>query len=127
MTRFRHLMIMQLMTLQDKIETLQKLVFWHVRHGTDNQCRLSSLVPLVKESHGIYKFITSMLRGVDTTTTGSKWALARLRQRYEAQYHRLVRFYDECSREAYLTSLTTIPRLPQVWRRLIAHESRCFC
>lgn len=55
---------MDLMTLQDQIETFQKLIFSHFRHGVDNECRISALVPLVQESYGIYKFITSMLRAM---------------------------------------------------------------
>ncbi|WWC63353.1 uncharacterized protein I303_105953 [Kwoniella dejecticola CBS 10117] len=32
--------------------------------SANNECRISALVPLVKESFGIYKFITSMLRAM---------------------------------------------------------------
>jgi huntingtin-interacting protein 1-related protein len=55
--------IMDLMQLQDKIETFQKLIFSHFRSGP-NECRISALVPLVQESYGIYKFATSMLRAM---------------------------------------------------------------
>jgi hypothetical protein len=55
------------MTLQDQIDSFQKLVFSHFRHGLNNDCRISSLVPLVQESYGIYKFITSMLRAMHTS------------------------------------------------------------
>jgi len=118
----RYETISDLMTLQDQIETFQKLVFSHFRHGINNECRISSLVPLVQESYGIYKFITSMLRAMHIITTGDDGALAPLRQRYEGQHHRLVRFYYECSSVRYLTSLITIPRLPQVLHRLIPLE-----
>lgn len=40
-------------------------------------------------------------------------ALSPLRGRYDAQHYRLVRFYYECSNLRYLTSLITIPKLPQ--------------
>jgi hypothetical protein len=103
--------ISDLMTLQDQIDSFQKLVFSHFRHGLHNECRISSLVPLVQESYGIYKFITSMLRAMHTTT-GDDEALSPLRNRYEGQHHRLVRFYYECSNLRYLTSLITIPKLP---------------
>lgn len=56
--------ITDLMTLQDKIEQFQKLIFSHFRHVGNNECRISALVPLVQESYGIYKFITSMLRAM---------------------------------------------------------------
>jgi hypothetical protein len=52
------------MGLQDQIESFQKMVFSHFNHSANNECRISSLVPLVKESWGIYKFITSMLRAM---------------------------------------------------------------
>jgi huntingtin-interacting protein 1-related protein len=60
----RYETISDLMGLQDQIESFQKLVFSHFRHSANNECRISSLVPLVKESWGIYRFITSMLRAM---------------------------------------------------------------
>lgn len=45
--------------------------------------------------------------------TGDDEALEPLRGRYDAQHYRLVRFYYECSNLRYLTSLITIPKLPQ--------------
>jgi len=56
--------ISELMQLQDQIESFQKPIFSHFRHSTNNECRISALVPLVKESWGIYRFITSMLRAM---------------------------------------------------------------
>lgn len=124
--------ITDLMTLQDQIDAFQKLIFSHFQSGTNNECRISALVPLVQESYGIYKFITSMLRAMHTSTlqisfpslpltdmflfhvaTGDDEALEPLRGRYDAQHYRLVRFYYECSNLRYLTSLITIPKLPQ--------------
>lgn len=55
------------MTLQDQIDGFQKLIFSHFQSGTNNECRISALVPLVQESYGIYKFITSMLRAMHTS------------------------------------------------------------
>lgn len=52
------------MTLQDQIETFQKLIFAHFRGSNNNECKISALVPLVKESYGIYRFITSMMRAM---------------------------------------------------------------
>jgi hypothetical protein len=62
--------ISDLMTLQDQIDAFQKLIFSHFRGGANNECRISALVPLVQESYGIYKFITSMLRAMHTSKTG---------------------------------------------------------
>jgi hypothetical protein len=64
----RYETIADLMSLQDQIDAFQKLVFSHFQSGTNNECRISSLVPLVQESYGIYKFITSMLRAMHTST-----------------------------------------------------------
>ena len=55
------------MTLQDLIDSFQKLIFANFRSGSNNECRISALVPLVLESYGIYKFITSMLRAMHTS------------------------------------------------------------
>ncbi|WEW57506.1 sla2 Src-like adaptor 2 [Emydomyces testavorans] len=113
--------ITDLMTLQDQIDAFQKLIFSHFRSGANNECRISALVPLVQESYGIYKFITSMLRAMHTTT-GDEEALEPLRGRYDAQHYRLVRFYYECSNLRYLTSLITVPKLPQQPPNLLDEE-----
>ncbi|EER24432.1 sla2 Src-like adaptor 2 [Coccidioides posadasii str. Silveira] len=113
--------ITDLMTLQDQIDAFQKLIFSHFRGGANNECRISALVPLVQESYGIYKFITSMLRAMHTTT-GDEEALEPLRGRYDAQHYRLVRFYYECSNLRYLTSLITVPKLPQQPPNLLAED-----
>ncbi|RMZ88495.1 hypothetical protein DV736_g4270, partial [Chaetothyriales sp. CBS 134916] len=113
--------ISDLMTLQDLIDTFQKLIFSHFRGGANNECRIAALVPLVQESYGIYKFITSMLRAMHTTT-GDDEALEPLRTRYDGQHHRLVKFYYECSNLRYLTSLITVPKLPQEPPSLLAED-----
>ncbi|KAI9808564.1 MAG: hypothetical protein M1825_003713 [Sarcosagium campestre] len=113
--------ISDLMTLQDKIDSFQKLVFSHIRGGAHNECRISSLVPLVQESYGIYKFITSMLRAMHTTT-GDDDALEPLRERYTAQHYRLGKFYYECSNLKYLTSLIQVPKLPQEPPNLLSED-----
>ena len=59
--------ISDLMTLQDQIDQFQKLIFSHFRNVGNNECRISALVPLVQESYGIYKFITSMLRAMHSS------------------------------------------------------------
>ncbi|KAH9883640.1 ANTH-domain-containing protein [Xylariomycetidae sp. FL2044] len=113
--------IIDLMSLQDKIEQFQKLIFSHFRNVGNNECRISAIVPLVQESYGIYKFLTSMLRAMHSTT-GDNDALEPLRQRYDAQHYRLVKFYYECSNLRYLTSLITIPKLPQEPPNLLAED-----
>ncbi|KAG5644617.1 hypothetical protein DXG03_008095 [Asterophora parasitica] len=102
--------ISDLMGLQDQIEAFQKLVFSHFRHSANNECRISALVPLVKESWGIYRFITSMLRAMYRRTNDMD-ALEPLKQRYTSQHHNLRRFYYECSNLKYLTGLINVPKL----------------
>lgn len=113
--------ISDLSTLQDKIDQFQKLIFSHFRNVGSNECRISALVPLVAESYGIYKFITSMLRAMHSMT-GDVEVLEPLRSRYDAQHYRLVKFYYECSNLRYLTSLITIPKLPQDPPNLLAED-----
>lgn len=103
--------ISELMNLQDQLDSFQKLVFANLRGGSSNECRISSLVPIVHESYGIYKFITSMTRALHHST--SEDALEPLRTRYNAQHHRLLKFYYECSNLRYLTNLIAVPKLPQ--------------
>lgn len=132
--------ISDLMTLQDQIDSFQKLIFAHFRGGANNECRISALVPLVQESYGIYKFITSMLRAMHTSergtvsargrqalandraATGDDDALSPLRGRYDTQHYRLLKFYYECSNLRYLTSLITVPKLPQEPPSLLSED-----
>lgn len=119
------------MTLQDQIESFQKLIFAHFRGSNNNECRISALVPLVKESYGIYRFITSMMRAMYRSKFGlcsgddlpltaacaeleSPEILDSLCARYNAQHFNLRRFYYECSNLKYLTGLINVPKLGQV-------------
>ncbi|KAH8119873.1 ANTH domain-containing protein [Phellopilus nigrolimitatus] len=104
--------ISDLMGLQDQIDSFQRMIFAHFRNSTNNECRISALVPQVKESWGIYRFITSMLRAMHRRTDDVD-ALEPLRQRYSAQHHNLRKFYYECSNLKYLTGLINVPKLGQ--------------
>ncbi|KAI0094319.1 cytoskeleton assembly control protein [Irpex rosettiformis] len=104
--------ISDLMNLQDQIDSFQKMIFAHFRHSANNECRISALVPLVKESWGIYRFITSMLRAMHRRTNDPE-ALEPLRQRFSSQHYALRKFYYECSNLKYLTSLINVPKLGQ--------------
>ena len=72
---FSYETISDLMQLQDQIESFQKMVFSHFRVSANNECRISALVPLVKESWGIYRFITSMLRAMYRSLFRGPWYL----------------------------------------------------
>ncbi|EAU92767.1 cytoskeleton assembly control protein [Coprinopsis cinerea okayama7 len=102
--------ISDLMNLQDQIDSFQKLVFSHFRYSTNNECRISALVPLVKESWGIYRFIISMLRAMHRRATDVE-ALEPLRERFVQQHYNLRKFYYECSNLKYLTGLINVPKL----------------
>ncbi|KAJ1736693.1 sla2 Src-like adaptor 2 [Coemansia sp. Benny D160-2] len=105
--------IADLMSLQDRLDELQKLVFRHFIPSSNNECRIASLVPLVEESYGIYKFATHMLIAMHKRVEGAETALEPLRKRYNGQHYMLRKFYYECSNLRYLTSLISVPRLPQ--------------
>ena len=118
------------MGLQDQIDSFQRMIFAHFGQSVNNECRISALVPLVKESWGIYRFITSMLRAMhrrrlipdssnslsDGFTKGANDhdALEPLRGRYSSQHYNLRKFYYECSNLKYLTGLINVPKLAQV-------------
>ena len=118
------------MALQDQIDSFQRMIFAHFRHSASNECRISALVPLVKESWGIYRFITSMLRAMHRSRymvdlkrrhrltscagTNDTEALEPLRQRYSQQHYALRKFYYECSNLKYLTGLINVPKLGAV-------------
>ncbi|KAI0735019.1 cytoskeleton assembly control protein [Earliella scabrosa] len=104
--------ISDLMGLQDQIDSFQRMIFGHFRSSANNECRISALVPLVKESWGIYRFITSMLRAMHRRTNDIE-ALEPLRSRYSQQHYALRKFYYECSNLKYLTGLINVPKLGQ--------------
>ena len=54
--------------------------------------------------------------------TGDDEALEPLRGRYDNQHYRLLKFYYECSNLRYLTSLITVPKLPQEPPSLLAED-----
>ncbi|KAF9432095.1 sla2 Src-like adaptor 2, partial [Entomortierella beljakovae] len=114
--------ISDLMNLQDQIDQFQKLIFANFRPSSNNECRISALVPLVQESYAIYQFATSMLRAMHKRTNDPE-GLILLRQRYNAQHYALLKFYYECSNLKYLTSLITVPKLIQDPPNLIGGDS----
>ncbi|GAA5858574.1 hypothetical protein JCM5353_007692 [Sporobolomyces roseus] len=113
--------IMDLMNLQDDIDAFQKLIFAHFRGSANNECRISALVPQVKESYGIYRFIISMLRAM-YRRTDSMDALEPLKERYDHQHFSLRKFYYECSNLKYLTGLINVPKLPTDPPSLISND-----
>jgi hypothetical protein len=43
---------------------LPSAVFKSFQSNSNNECKISALVPLVEESYGIFQFITSMLKAM---------------------------------------------------------------
>ncbi|GAB1196040.1 hypothetical protein APSETT444_005306 [Aspergillus pseudonomiae] len=79
---------------------------------------ISDLMTLQDQIDAFQKLIFSHFQ----SATGDAEALEPLRGRYDAQHFRLVRFYYECSNLRYLTSLITIPKLPQNPPNLLADD-----
>ncbi|CAI8499078.1 unnamed protein product [Hanseniaspora opuntiae] len=104
--------ILDLLDLQRKLFKYSKIVFNNISESEiRNECKISSLVPLVSESYGIYKFVTSMLRGM-FKQSGDIDALYPLVESFEKQHSDLFKFYSNCSSISFLSSLITIPLLP---------------
>lgn len=102
--------ILQLMDLQDLINDLQKIIFATIHQNPNNLCKVSALVPLISESYGIYKFLTSMLRAM-YQQLGDDDAMSALFDRFNSQHFILRDFYTDCQSIKFLTSLITIPKL----------------
>lgn len=110
---------LDLMNLQDSIDDFQRVLFASLGASSRTkssglggmECRVSSLTAMVTESYGIYRFATSMLRGLNQQTDPE--ALDTLQSRYYSQHRRLRNFYFECQGVKYLASLITIPELPK--------------
>ncbi|GMM40337.1 Sla2 protein [Hanseniaspora uvarum] len=104
--------ILDLLDLQRKLFKYSRIVFKNISLSEKtNECKISSLVPLVSESYGIYKFVTSMLRGM-FKQSGDTEALYPLVESFEKQHQGLFKFYSNCSSISFLSSLITIPMLP---------------
>lgn len=107
--------ILDLMTLQDQLDDFSQVIFASI-HGDrrNSECKVAALIPLIAESYGMYKFITSMLRGMHSQLNDIEGdaALQPLIERYELQHARLFEFYADCSSIKLLTTLVTIPKLP---------------
>ncbi|AQZ19005.1 SLA2 (YNL243W) [Zygosaccharomyces parabailii] len=103
--------ILDLMDLQDAVDRFQMVLLASIGRSRSSECRVSALVPLVGESYGIYKFITSMLHAL-SEQLGDTGALDSLLQKYDTQHNRLFEFYADCSSIKFLTSLITLPKLP---------------
>ncbi|KAJ3363092.1 sla2 Src-like adaptor 2 [Kappamyces sp. JEL0680] len=80
--------ISELIALLDKLDKFVRVIFGNIKSYGANECRVAALVPLVEESHGIYKC-----------------------EQVKTHHNSLVKFYGECTQIRYLTSLISIPTL----------------
>lgn len=102
----------EMMELQERLDLFQKSVFENFGGVSGSvECRISAFVPLIDESYGMYKFVTSMLSAMHLSVE-SPDPLILLVERYNAIFSSLKQFYEECSKIRYLTSLVAIPKLP---------------
>ncbi|KAI8903284.1 ANTH domain-containing protein [Gorgonomyces haynaldii] len=102
--------IHDLLQLLGKLDSFQKLLFSNLRAVGNNEARISALVPLVEESHGLYQFVVSMMSAMHQII-GSVEVLAPLRQKFNQSHYQLLQFYEDCNGLRYLTSLIAIPKL----------------
>ena len=70
----------------------------------------------------VLSFSSQHIPANDSAATGDDEALEPLRGRYDTQYYRLQKFYYECSNLRYLTSLISVPKLPQEPPSLLAED-----
>ena len=105
---------MSLQELESKLESFYTLIFKGLQSAVANECKISSLVPVVEESYAIYNFITSMLQAMHKQSD-DKEVFEPLRNTFKRQHYKLRQFYHDCNQIPYLTSLITIPELPMVY------------
>lgn len=102
--------VLDLLLLQETLDKLGRDVLGLIRKRP-SECITSSLVPIVSETYGIYKFLISMLRGL-YKSAASPEVLEPLRVKFIDQHERLYDFYAQCATIRYLSTLITIPKLP---------------
>lgn len=104
--------VSDLLELASKMDRFVRTILSHLLTPmSPNECRVSSLVPFVEESFGIYCFLTSMLTALHLSIP-SVDALLPLVELYNQFFKRLSQFYLECRKIVYLTRLISIPDLP---------------
>ncbi|EDO18774.1 hypothetical protein Kpol_1028p49 [Vanderwaltozyma polyspora DSM 70294] len=104
--------ILELMALQDLVDEFAQYIFASIERGYTADLKVAGLVPLIAESYGIYKFITSMLRAI-YTQLDDEGLVQMLEEKVMEQHLRLFEFYADCASIKSLSSLVTIPKLPR--------------
>ncbi|KAH3684484.1 hypothetical protein WICPIJ_004544, partial [Wickerhamomyces pijperi] len=103
--------ILDLLSLQDSLDGVQRVIFSSVQRNRDSECIISALVPLIAESYGLYKFLISMLRAMYRSSQSDD-VIAPLKDKFDVQHRRLYDFYADCSTIKYLSTLVSIPKIP---------------
>lgn len=101
-----------ILELCDLLTRLQAFVQTVLLRGAGAvECRVAALVPVILESEGIYKFLTSMLSAMHLSIESPE-PLVPLVERYNQQFWELKAFYRDARSSEYLTRLIAIPTLP---------------
>ncbi|KXS15498.1 endocytic adaptor protein [Gonapodya prolifera JEL478] len=100
-----------MLKLLERVDDLQRQIFAAFRPGSNNECRIAALIPLVEESYSVYTFAKSMLTAMHQRV-GAVEVLAPLREKFNAAHGHLYNYYFEASNLKYITSIISVPKLP---------------
>lgn len=112
-----------LISLLEKIDSLQKLIFTSFRQGSSNEINVSALAPLVEESYSLYQFLVSFLTVMHKTVSSPAQALQPLRIRFSAVHTDMYYFYKNAKTIRYLMSIVAVPDLPKACPEFIDHDT----
>lgn len=113
--------VFDLLELLSKIDEFQRGLIDEYKRSYGADCMVSSLVPFIEESYGVYKFVTSMLSALHLKVE-SHDALQILRVKYEDLFWKLKKFYEIARTIKYLTALVAIPTLPNEPQQFIVGQ-----
>lgn len=99
-----------LMDVQERLSNLHSAIMGSFNSANASECRVAALVPVVEETWGVHKFVTSMLSAMFAAVECPD-ALLPLVERYRDQYRTLRKFYSDCSQLRHLCTIVSIPKL----------------
>lgn len=102
--------ISDLASLMNHLDQLCRSIIKQFKGG-ESECRQAALIPLVLESHGMYKFMTNLLSFL-LEKVESIEPLVPLQQCYEESFQNLRSFYSQARQMRYLSSIIVVPELP---------------
>eukprot|EP01103_Thecamoeba_quadrilineata_P007931 TRINITY_DN1774_c0_g1_i2.p1 TRINITY_DN1774_c0_g1~~TRINITY_DN1774_c0_g1_i2.p1 ORF type:complete len:691 (+),score=185.27 TRINITY_DN1774_c0_g1_i2:453-2525(+) len=98
----------ELLNLQDEVLKLQRSVF----STPLNECRESSLIPLIVEAWAIYSIVVHHLKKFSEVTDHMD-VLGSVTERFYTQYITLRAFLEACNSRKYITNTIAVPLLPK--------------